>query len=708
MLLSIHLFVHYRGAQQLLEERINMVEEIGLDLKAVVCDRAPANRKTLRGFRNGVYLERRKEGRPYKMRQIYDYIHLINSHYQKMLKKKRCDVKLVDKLRQQYLKDENKAACNLWLSGGVLPSVAVPRTFPENIAFFDNVTPVYLKAALNAKRIRGPTARRTYEYIAAITKLANVFHRNELNVENWEENKETLNSLKRFLTTEHKMVQLALETKMAIHNSIKLIEELLQTLPDISIKGYRAEEAFQPFGLDDEPYEDIEAQQTPQHTQYFWRLGGYAVGQVIGDEIRCRQCLNDLTITRQEACKTVGARTVTIDEDDNDILPNKYLKADFLKADVKSTSKIVFELIYQITNQHMPDANLGLIQLLRIKGNKGLLVTKLYIFNHKIHLQITDEKKIMETSRMDTYFGYFPLKYFLTLYLYIMIRRVMDECGEQFVAYLLPTEVTLEKRRSDFAEQMLYKDDEVCEYKIAREYNWNVKSKASKGYEGNYFFVIRPDDVFYNELETRVRLNKRRMKARQQPSNKKLVVKHRPLDANEHRMQRYRERRLEPAGDEDEEEEEMAVDRDGVEEEQPKELQEDDNDKPKPSDVDEKSRDRKSRSRCKSHGKSQFRSRSRSGSRSGSASGDSRASSRSRSHSKSGSRSHSPSRSRSRSKSVSRSRSRSPSKSRSPSASPASNAGASEKSDLRSPTASNFDILSYWIGVKNFLVQHRP
>uniref|UniRef100_A0A1A9YUL1 RNA polymerase II-associated factor 1 homolog n=1 Tax=Glossina morsitans morsitans TaxID=37546 RepID=A0A1A9YUL1_GLOMM len=275
-----------------------------------------------------------------------------------------------------------------------------------------------------------------------------------------------------------------------------------------------------------------------------------------------------------------------------------------------------------------------------------------------------------------------------------MIRGVMDESGEQFVAYFLPTEVTLEKRRSDFAEQMLYKDDEEYEYKIAREYNWNVKSKASKGYEENYFFVMRPDGVFYNELETRVRLNKRRMKVGQQPSNTKLVVKHRPLDANEHRMQRYRERQLEPAGDEDEEEEEMAVDGDGVEEEQPQELQEDDNDKPKPSDVEEKTRDRKSRSRSKSHAKSQSRSRSRSGSRSGSdsrsgsASGDSRASSRSRSHSKSGSRSHSPSRSRSRSKSVSRSRSRSPSKSRSRSASPASNAGASEKSGSRSPTAS--------------------
>lgn len=41
------------------------------------------------------------------------------------------------------------------------------------------------------------------------------------------------------------------------------------------------------------------------------------------------------------------------------------------------------------------------------------------------------------------------------------------------------------------------------EYLLAREYNWNVKNKLSKGYEETYFFVLRDDGVFYNELETR-------------------------------------------------------------------------------------------------------------------------------------------------------------------------------------------------------------
>ena len=73
-----------------------------------------------------------------------------------------------------------------------------------------------------------------------------------------------------------------------------------------------------------------------------------------------------------------------------------------------------------------------------------------------------------------------------------------------------------------------------------REYNWNVKSKASKGYEENFFFLFREEGVFYNELETRVRLSKRRLKAGQHIGNSKLVVKHRALNKQEAKMQRYR------------------------------------------------------------------------------------------------------------------------------------------------------------------------
>lgn len=85
----------------------------------------------------------------------------------------------------------------------------------------------------------------------------------------------------------------------------------------------------------------------------------------------------------------------------------------------------------------------------------------------------------------------------------------MDESGEQFVAYFLPSEETIVKRREDATENRSYDDDYEYEYKMAREYNWNVKSKSSKGYEENYFLIVRSDGVFYNELETRFVLKPR-------------------------------------------------------------------------------------------------------------------------------------------------------------------------------------------------------
>lgn len=94
----------------------------------------------------------------------------------------------------------------------------------------------------------------------------------------------------------------------------------------------------------------------------------------------------------------------------------------------------------------------------------------------------------------------------LVCYIYfirVIFRGMVDEEGDQFVAYFLPTIETLQKRKTDVEEVMDYNPEETYDYKLAREYNWNVKNKASKGYEENYYFVMREDGVFYNELETR-------------------------------------------------------------------------------------------------------------------------------------------------------------------------------------------------------------
>uniref|UniRef100_A0A674DAP8 RNA polymerase II-associated factor 1 homolog n=1 Tax=Salmo trutta TaxID=8032 RepID=A0A674DAP8_SALTR len=78
-----------------------------------------------------------------------------------------------------------------------------------------------------------------------------------------------------------------------------------------------------------------------------------------------------------------------------------------------------------------------------------------------------------------------------------MIRGMMDEEGNQFVAYFLPNEETIRKRKRDVDEELDYMPDDLYDYKIAREYNWNVKNKASKGYEENYFFIFRDGDGHY-------------------------------------------------------------------------------------------------------------------------------------------------------------------------------------------------------------------
>lgn len=144
-----------------------------------------------------------------------------------------------------------------------------------------------------------------------------------------------------------------------------------------------------------------------------------------------------------------------------------------------------------------------------------------------------------------------------------MIRGMVDEEGDQFVAYFLPTEETRKKRKRDVEEEMDYSPEETYDYKLAREYNWNVKNKASKGYEENYYFVFREDGVFYNELETRVRLSKRRARGGggiQSATNAVLAVKHREMHEQELAAQEMRRIQLEPLEPDDEEEEEEEAD----------------------------------------------------------------------------------------------------------------------------------------------------
>ncbi|XP_052107195.1 RNA polymerase II-associated factor 1 homolog [Mytilus californianus] len=185
-----------------------------------------------------------------------------------------------------------------------------------------------------------------------------------------------------------------------------------------------------------------------------------------------------------------------------------------------------------------------------------------------------------------------------------MIRGAVDESGEQFVAYFLPNEETLGKRKRDAEEQVDYVPDEEYQYMLAREYNWNVKNKLSRGYEETYFFVFRDDGVYYNELETRVRLSKRRKIGGVEVPKSRLVVKHRDLNTKEIQAQDTRLMMLEPPQEEEEEEEQFGSEAEGSVR----------------SGGSKRSRSR-SRSRSGSRSRSSSRSRSRSRSRTPSRSG---------------------------------------------------------------------------------------
>lgn len=62
--------------------------------------------------------------------------------------------------------------------------------------------------------------------------------------------------------------------------------------------------------------------------------------------------------------------------------------------------------------------------------------------------------------------------------------------------------------------------------------------------------------IYYNELETRVRLSRRRQKIGLHSNSTSLIIRHRPLNASEIQMQRYREKQLEPPRDDDDDEDE--------------------------------------------------------------------------------------------------------------------------------------------------------
>lgn len=166
-----------------------------------------------------------------------------------------------------------------------------------------------------------------------------------------------------------------------------------------------------------------------------------------------------------------------------------------------------------------------------------------------------------------------------TLMSQALIRGMMDEEGEQFVTYFLPTKETLEMRVKDIEEGREYTPDYSYEYYSVRDYNWLVRNKATKGFEqDNYLFSFRENGAFYNELETRVSLSRR--KAKRVRQNTKLFVHNRDYEDSEIAAQHERlNRLLHPYDDEkdDEGSYKSSDEGDGNDGEEEKQKQEEEN-----------------------------------------------------------------------------------------------------------------------------------
>ena len=138
-----------------------------------------------------------------------------------------------------------------------------------------------------------------------------------------------------------------------------------------------------------------------------------------------------------------------------------------------------------------------------------------------------------------------------------MIRGLQDEAGKQFVAYFLPTEQTMKKRKVDLEEGVEFNPNEEYDYELLREYNWNVRQPADRASGGRgdigYAFVLHGDRCVYNELDTKVRLTKRKSQSANVRS--RLVVHFRSFNEQEIATQKARLSLLEENGNVEEEEE---------------------------------------------------------------------------------------------------------------------------------------------------------
>uniref|UniRef100_A0A1A9UI30 Uncharacterized protein n=1 Tax=Glossina austeni TaxID=7395 RepID=A0A1A9UI30_GLOAU len=173
------------------------VEEVpgGLEVKTLVCDRSSPNRKAAHSCAG--YHSERADGTKYIVALMYDYIHIIDAFYSKMLgTKEPYDATIVRKLagRKATVWKHSK-------NRGAKVSIGKGRTLKEIMQLSSPAALATLKIAIKEGFIGSENEMRSYQIFAAMTKFSSIFHSGKITRTNWQEQQAVLEEIVEYLTT---------------------------------------------------------------------------------------------------------------------------------------------------------------------------------------------------------------------------------------------------------------------------------------------------------------------------------------------------------------------------------------------------------------------------------------------------------------------------------------------------------------------------
>ncbi|KAL9921661.1 uncharacterized protein ACN427_002573 isoform 1-T2 [Glossina fuscipes fuscipes] len=231
VLISATAITNKNGAPNELDRCLNIVEEAGLEVKAVVCDRSKTNLQTLAKFINGKYEQKRTDGAMYVIPSMFDYIHRF---YDKLKNSNLFDTSIVTSAHAGKLRISN----HLKRRGACLINTAA-SSLKDCMQLFTPATVANLDVAVQSKIIHKEEDIRKYEVIAALTALCEVMHTGEISSAQWEGQKAILSKAKTCVTKNFPTSEIARPTLNTINKFEKIMDDLLEAYPGITIHACR-------------------------------------------------------------------------------------------------------------------------------------------------------------------------------------------------------------------------------------------------------------------------------------------------------------------------------------------------------------------------------------------------------------------------------------------------------------------------------------